>query len=954
MQAVRTYLTWLGQTHPEGFPLDKAAAQQRAVAAYQEWLTETRYLSPQTTGQYLHIIGDFYRRRGLEGSTEGRPTTAAEAALEPLPAHLIQRYLRVAERDPSPRDRLAALLPYYAGLRTNEVARLRTDEVVLPAKGGELRLPRYGQGAGRPRRVPVHACLRRAIEAWLAERPSWTGASESPALLLGDRGGPISEAKIRALVANLGRRADPRVERADRLTTGVLRATFRTQLLGAGTDPATVANLLGQGDDRAGSPPKFDRHLLDALVTDETELAPELSASAAEGGPASQQEPESQAQVVVPIAGGSSVQLVQLLNEALLGYRDQLTAAPLLESTKKQRLTLVRSYFSWLAQSETTGDPLHDPALRDRAMDGYRNWLRIARGIAPSAVQSYERTIQDFFTRCGVAPPEPAPEELEIQSALTDRLAQRYLRAVAWEPSARDRLAALLPYYAGARPNEAIQLHTDDVCLDNGAGSLRIRSNGRGDGPARLVPLHPALRTALEEWLAQRPDWAGPGENPLLLLDGPGKPMAQAKVIGLIRAIGRRADPKAERPEPLRAGVLRATLGSQLLRAGVDQLAVARLLGNAPAAAEQAAPGEVADASILDALVTDRTELAGPDSGPGREPETDQVAEEEVPPGPTHRGVPRDHAIVPPQGVPPSDYVRALNEAFAAYSDQLDATQYADPVKRIHLNTARTYLSWLATTELEGDPLNDPSARDLAVGEYLRAKVASGTATKTMQRWVPSINDFYVRRGIEAPTEGLGTLAPQPELAAVSDQLTRRYLWVAERLASERDRVVALLPYYAGLRETEIVALTLDDLTLSDHGGELAVWKYRGEAGRGRRVPIHAALSRALAGWLAERPGWPGASDSPNVVLNDQGGPITAAKVRSIIVAIGRRADPRVERAEPLTPAVVRATFGSQLRAAGVDPGTVGALMGEPAHRGLGSPGLSASVDPTVLDALIS
>jgi hypothetical protein len=50
-----------------------------------------------------------------------------------------------------------------------------------------------------------------------------------------------------------------------------------------------------------------------------------------------------------------------------------------------------------------------------------------------------------------------------------------------------------------------------------------------------------------------------------------------------------------------------------------------------------------------------------------------------------------------------------------------------------------------------------------------------------------------------------------------------------------------------------------------------AMLRIYGKGERVREVPIHRQLHRALTGWLTERDGWPGATDTPALFLNQRG-----------------------------------------------------------------------------------
>ena len=103
-----------------------------------------------------------------------------------------------------------------------------------------------GRNGGKERLVPLHAELRAALRAWAyTERPTWPGASDTPALLLNRRGGRLSDRSARAVIDELIASA----KLAENPGTGygphARRHTSATQLVRGGTDLVTVAELLG-------------------------------------------------------------------------------------------------------------------------------------------------------------------------------------------------------------------------------------------------------------------------------------------------------------------------------------------------------------------------------------------------------------------------------------------------------------------------------------------------------------------------------------------------------------------------------------------------------------------------------------------------------------------------------------------------------------------------------------
>jgi site-specific recombinase XerC len=83
------------------------------------------------------------------------------------------------------------------------------------------------------------------------------------------------------------------------------------------------------------------------------------------------------------------------------------------------------------------------------------------------------------------------------------------------------------------------------------------------------------------------------------------------------------------------------------------------------------------------------------------------------------------------------------------------------------------------------------------------------------------------------------------------------------RVRSARDRAVAAVPFYAGTRIAETVALDVEDVRLSARTGVLRVL---GNGQRMREIPIHPQLRSTLSEWLGERLSWAGAGGEPGAV----------------------------------------------------------------------------------------
>src|SRR5438309_1763426 len=133
--------------------------------------------------------------------------------------------------------------------------------------------------------------------------------------------------------------------------------------------------------------------------------------------------------------------------------------------------------------------------------------------------------------------------------------------------------------------------------------------------------------------------------------------------------------------------------------------------------------------------------------------------------------------------------------------------------------------------------------------------------TKRLSRWfttpspVPSIlpwlrsiisTGFLSCRHLKS-REDLPAQAPR----ALEPPEQKRFLRAVERCSSVRDRAIALLLFYTGLRISECAALTLNDVRLSSRKGLVMV--RMGKGNTYREVPLNAEVRTALDAWLEQR-----------------------------------------------------------------------------------------------------
>ena len=143
-----------------------------------------------------------------------------------------------------------------------------------------------------------------------------------------------------------------------------------------------------------------------------------------------------------------------------------------------------------------------------------------------------------------------------------------------WEAS-RDAAVLTLLYGCGLRISEALSLLRADAPLAD-----RVRITGKG-GKTRIVPVLPAVKAAVDDYLAQVPFDLEPHEA--LFRAKRGGPLSPRHVQATVQGLrGRLGLPDSATPH-----ALRHSFATHLLGAGADLRAIQELLGHASLATTQ-------------------------------------------------------------------------------------------------------------------------------------------------------------------------------------------------------------------------------------------------------------------------------------------------------------------------------------------------------------------------------
>jgi integrase/recombinase XerC len=231
-----------------------------------------------------------------------------------------------------------------------------------------------------------------------------------------------------------------------------------------------------------------------------------------------------------------------------------------------------------------------------------------------------------------------------------------------------------------------------------------------------------------------------------------------------------------------------------------------------------------------------------------------------------------------------------ISEALVAYGQWLARQPLSTHTRRTYLTQVKQYCTYLSTSCWEyGHPPQEPHARDYAMRDYKTAlKVAHLAKPSSVNLALAAVDHFY--RFLELPPpqvarEDLPAQAPR----ALEPPEQKRFLRAVERCASARDRAIALLLFYAGLRISECAALTVEDVWLSSRKGLVIV--RMGKGNTYREVPLNAEVRTALDVWLEQRQKQVSQRNETALFLTKQGTHLATCSIDDVARRLGQEAN---------------------------------------------------------------
>lgn len=215
---------------------------------------------------------------------------------------------------------------------------------------------------------------------------------------------------------------------------------------------------------------------------------------------------------------------------------------------------------------------------------------------------------------------------------------------------------------------------------------------------------------------------------------------------------------------------------------------------------------------------------------------------------------------------------------------------------------------------------------------YIRSWLASlkdqGLSSKSINRKISSLRSFFkyhVRTGDLEQTPMTKITAPKnekrlPQFVALKDMATLfNHVGFEENWKGRTERLLMLLFYHTGMRLSELVQLTEQNVNAASH-----TLKVLGKGGKERILPVSDVLLQNIQEYLAEKKREFGTTAAANLLVTEKGQPLhprnvynSVKKYLSLVTTIDKR-----------SPHVLRHTFATHLTNNGADLNAVKELLG--------------------------
>ncbi len=240
------------------------------------------------------------------------------------------------------------------------------------------------------------------------------------------------------------------------------------------------------------------------------------------------------------------------------------------------------------------------------------------------------------------------------------------------------------------------------------------------------------------------------------------------------------------------------------------------------------------------------------------------------------------------------DLLEAANTRYQKYLRWLKRQPLSDPTRRAYGSRINGFLGFLAVSGEDIRVLiENVQEREHVLRTYKRhLKKELKLSPATVNASLTAIDHFLQYCGAQKSKVGREDL-PQEAPRALSKEEQQLFLRRVAACRRPKDRAVALVFFYTGIRIGECAQLDVDDVSVIGRKNRVVVRNGKGD--RYREIPLHADACEAIKAWLAERTEkfeesekFKGRQIDPALFLNPQGRRISTASLDLIVRKIGR------------------------------------------------------------------
>ena len=232
--------------------------------------------------------------------------------------------------------------------------------------------------------------------------------------------------------------------------------------------------------------------------------------------------------------------------------------------------------------------------------------------------------------------------------------------------------------------------------------------------------------------------------------------------------------------------------------------------------------------------------------------------------------------------------LKAMYERYEKYLEWLKRQPLSEQTRRAYRSRINHFLGFLGES---GEDLriliDNPREREHVVREYKKhLKQKQQSKPSTVNAYLTGIDHFFQFFGL-APGKPLREDLPQEAPKALTKEEQKRFLRSVAACRRSKDRAIASLLFFTGIRIGECVELNENDVSVAGRRHRVIVRSGKGD--RYREIPLNSQVTEALREWLVDRnKKFESTKSDTALFLNPQGKRLSTASIDLIVRKIGQ------------------------------------------------------------------